>query len=211
MREFPAIDSEVESHALQTIFFEDGESEGRACRIPKLNYLLLLSLRDPDIPGKIEKFRLELAQYPLEDLERDIGRLYAARNWRLHLIACVAVASGFATENTMDALWKCLSQGSWASPQLAATAAFVDLEFVSKASSLIADDRTYYKSIVALADILEKEFDVVLPEGSAAGANLVEALTIDSDGSGKRAVGWLTHLRGAVGPVSNSRANQRMS
>lgn len=199
MREFPPITREIENDALQTIFFTDGEFEGRPCRVSKTNYLATLSLRGPEISEEVEKLRLELSRHSLEQLEEDIGRLYAARNWRVHLMACVALAVGFATESTIQALWRCVTLGSWVSPQLVATAAFVDPDFSSKAAVLVADHNTYYKSIVALADILAKEFAVIPSEGSVARQNVVEALTIDRDNSGELALGWLANLRKAFG------------
>jgi hypothetical protein len=204
MREFPPISKEIENEALQTIFFTDGEFEGRPCRVRKINYLATLSLRGPEVAKEVEKLRVELTLHPLGLLESDIGRLYAARNWRVHLMACVAVAAGFATESTIRALWGCLSLGSWVSPQLASTAAFIDTDFAEKASSLVADHGTYYKSTVALSAILAEEFKVVPLEGSAAERNVIEASEIDSDNSGGIALGWLANLRNTFGSVYES-------
>lgn len=208
MLEFPSISIDVEHDALQTIFFADGEFEGRPSRICKVKYLVALSLRGPEVSEEIEKLRAELAQYPLEHVERDIGRLYTARNWRAHLVACLALAAGYATESSTRFLWQCLHQGSWASPQLASTAAFIDPSFVSNALPLLADHGTYYKSIVALAGILKGECHTTPSERSPAAQNLVEALAIDRDNSAERAQNWLANLRHTCGPIySPARSN----
>jgi tetrahydromethanopterin S-methyltransferase subunit G len=203
MREFPEISKDTELDALQTIFFADGEFDGQPRRVCKVKYLLALSLRGPDVPDEVEKLRAELAQHPLEQIERDIGRLYAVRNWRAHLVACLALAAGYVTEGSIRALWQCLHHGSWASPQLAATAAFVDPAFTSNAPPLLADHGTYYKSIVALAGVLHGEFRITLPEGSPAVKNLAEALTIDRDNTQALALNWLASLRNSFGPEYN--------
>ena len=83
--------------------------------------------------------------------------------------------------------------GSWTSPQLAATAAYVDPNFQQKGTLLIEDYTTYYKSIVSLAALLA----AVSPElqlSEAALANLSEATIIDRDNSGTIAVGWHKNL-----------------
>lgn len=47
MRDFPPADPEAEEAALQTLFFQDSEFEGKACRLSVANYLAFMSLRGP--------------------------------------------------------------------------------------------------------------------------------------------------------------------
>jgi hypothetical protein len=204
MHDFPKIDREAEADGMRTLFFMDGEFEGKPCRVSSANYLAFLSMRGDEINSEVEKLRRVLGQHTAEELERDIARLLNARNWRFHNIACVALAVGRSSERSIAALWECLSSGSWTSPQLAATAAYIDPLFQAKALGAVENHVTYYKSIVSLAEILKSDLGVSLPEASGANKNLLEARSIDRDNSGAIAIGWLANLRNAFGPTFNS-------
>jgi hypothetical protein len=199
VRTFPQIDKQAEAAASQTMFFTDGEFEGRPYRRSRTNYLAFLSMRGPEVEGEIGKLRALFTEHPTEVLEQDVICLLTARNWRVHNIACVAMAAGFVTDNTVASLWKCIHYGSWTSPQLVATAAYVDAAFERKALQLMADHSTYFKSIVPLAEILRAERGLVQLEGTPEFANLQEARTIDRDNSGAIGLGWLANLRAAFG------------
>ncbi|WP_257251430.1 hypothetical protein [Burkholderia cepacia] len=199
MREFPQIDRQAESAALQTVFFADAEFEGRPIRKSRANYLAFLSLRGPEIDVEIEKLRSLFAEHRVEVLEHDVICLLTARNWRVHNIACVFLATGFVTDRSLDSLWQCIHLGSWVSPQLVATAAYVDHDFKQKALQLLAQHSTYFKSIVPLAEILRAEYGSAWPDGTSALINLSEAQEIDRDNSGAIALGWLANLRIAFG------------
>lgn len=49
----------------------------------------------------------------------------------------MALLLGAATPTTLDALWRAVDAGSWASPQLAAVASIIDIHFVSHARDRI--------------------------------------------------------------------------
>ncbi|MFV0674225.1 hypothetical protein [Variovorax sp. tm] len=200
MHEFPKIDNQAEAAASQTVFFADGEFEGRPYRASRVNYLAFLSLRGAEIAGEIEKLRALFAEHPLALLEQDVICLLTARNWRFHNIACVALAAGFVTDRSLASLWECIHSGSWTSPQLVATAAYVDSGYEQKARQLLTDHSTFFKSIVPLAEILFAERGLTALEGAVAFANLQEARAIDRDNSGEIGLGWLANLRGAFGP-----------
>lgn len=198
MREFPPIDQEAEAAALQTLFFQDSEFEGKTCRLSIANYLAFLSLRGSEVQEEISKIRNALAQPTSAHLERDLTSLLRARNWRFHNIACVAIACGGASATLLAELWRCIRAGSWTSPQLSATAAYVDPEFQQRASLLIEDQATYFKSIVPLATLLTAR----MPELSlseVARANLSEATALDRDNSGAIALSWHKSLVEAFG------------
>jgi hypothetical protein len=199
MREFPPIDRQAEAAASQTVFFTDAEFEGRPVRTSRANYLAFLSMRGTEVEGEINKLRAVFAEHSPEVLERDIISLLTSRNWRYHNIACAAIAAGFVTDRALESLWKCIHDGSWTSPQSAATAAYVDPGFPTRAVHLLADHSTYFKSIVPLAEILYAEHDVTSLEGSAVTANVHEARTIDRDNSGAVGMHWLANLRTAFG------------
>ncbi|MDM0058289.1 hypothetical protein [Variovorax fucosicus] len=199
MRDFPGIDKEAESAALRTVFFTDGEFEGRPYRASRANYLAFLSLRGVEINAEIGKLRALFAEHPVSLLEQDVICLLTARNWRFHNIACVVLAAGFIADRSLAALWACIHSGSWTSPQLVATAAYVDSRYQQKARELLADHSTYFKSIVPLAEILAAEHGLTEVEGDTAFANLQEARAIDRDNSGAIGISWLANLRGAFG------------
>jgi hypothetical protein len=193
MHKFPPIDREIEDAALQTLFFQDSEFEGRKCRLSVADYLAFLSMRGPKVRDEIAKLRTALAQPSPTHLERDIIALLRARNWRHHNLACVAIACSGASETLLLELWRCIQSGSWTSPQLAATAAFTDPAFYQKGLQLVEDHSTYYKSIVSLASLLNAtQPEITLSE--LARANLSEAETIDQDHSGDIAVAWYQNL-----------------
>ena len=199
MREFPPIDRAAEAAVAQTVFFTDAEFEGRPIRASRANYLAFLSMRGAEVDAEIAKVRALCSEHPTEVLERDVSCLLTARNWRGHNIACAVMAAGFVTDRSLTALWRCIHDGSWTSPQLVATADYVDPEFPSKAAQLLSDSSTYFKSIVPLAEILHAEHASAGSEVAGAAANVQEARSIDRDNSGAIALGWLESLRTALG------------
>ena len=185
--------------ASQTVFFADAEFEGRAVRTSRANYLAFLSMRGTDAEGEVNKLRAVFSEYLPEVLERDLICLLTSRNWRNHNIACAAIVAGFVTDRALDALWKCIHDGSWTSPQLVATAAYVDTGFSARALQLLADDSTYFKSLVPLAEIFAAEYDVTSLQSRLVAANIQEARAIDRDNSGAIGTHWLANLRTVFG------------
>jgi hypothetical protein len=204
MREFGTIDDNAEALAAATLFFVDSEFDGKTCRLPIANYLAFLSLRGEEIQQEIQRLRSALSQPSKAHLERDTATLLRARNWRGHNIACVAIACMGASPELLSELWSCIRQGSWTSPQLCATAAFIDPGFADHALLCIADRSSYYKSIVSLAALLEAVAPNANPLPESAKANIVEAKGIDRDNADKIAVAWLRNLHEAFdGQVQN--------
>jgi hypothetical protein len=116
-----------------------------------------------------------------------------------------SVAAGFVTDRSLHSLWTCIHSGSWTSPQLVATAAYVDPDFEQKALHLLTEHSTYFKSIVPLAEILRVEYGSDWPDGTSASINLREAQEIDRDNSGAIGLGWLANLRLAFGRLFQRR------
>lgn len=193
MRDFPPADQEAEDAALQTLFFQDSEFEGKACRLGVANYLAFMSLRGPQAQAEIGKLRNALTEPTQAHLERDLSLLLRARDWRFHNIACVAIACRRVSDQVLSELWRCIRAGSWASPQLCATAAHVDPGFQEKAVSLLEDHATYYKSISALAALLAETAPHAALSQTAL-ANIDEAAAIDLGGSGVIAGRWRRSL-----------------
>lgn len=199
MREFPPIDRQAESDASKTVFFTDAEFEGRPVRKSRADYLAFLSMRGAEVDSEINNLRALFAEHPPEVLERDVICLLNSRNWRYHNIACATIAAGFVTDRSLESLWKCIHDGSWTSPQLVATVAYVDPGFPIRAVHLLTDHSTYFKSIIPLAEILYAEHGVTSLEGSTAAANEQEARSFDRDNSGAIGIHWLANLRTAFG------------
>jgi hypothetical protein len=198
MREFGPIDREVEARAMKTIFFTDSVFEGQACRLSVVNYLAFLSLRGAEIAQEVVKLRQAFSAPSRAHFEHDLALLFRARNWRFHNIACVALACAGPSDQLLAELWSCIRIGSWTSPQLAATAAYVDSGFDSKAMALVEDHRTYYKSIVGLATLLSERQTMRPALSAAANANIAEATQIDRDNLGQIAVAWHKNLSEAL-------------
>jgi inactivated superfamily I helicase len=194
MRDFPPINRAAEAEALQTLFFVDGEHDGKPCRVSRANYLEFLSLRGAEAKLEVQKLKQVLDSLPLENLESDVVRLLTSVNWRYHNIACVTMAAGFASEVTIAALWERIATGSWTSPQLVATAAYVDRDFPRKAVLAVSQHETYFKSIVSLAAVLEENSATLEDCGKR---NTEEARSLDRDNAGKIATGWLRNLKEA--------------
>ncbi|SFL21036.1 hypothetical protein [Lysobacter sp. cf310] len=193
MRDFPPADPKAEEAALQTLFFQDSEFEGKACRLSVANYLAFMSLRGPQAQAEIDKLRRAIAEPTQAHLERDLALLLRARDWRFHNIACVAIACRRVSDPVLSELWRCIRAGSWASPQLCATAAHVDPDFQEKAASLLEDRATYYKSISALAALLAETAPHAALSQTAI-VNIEEAAAIDFGGSGVIAGRWRRSL-----------------
>lgn len=199
MREFGEINPEAEKQAMSTLFFRESEFEGKSCQVSVANYLAFLSMRGPEIGEEVAKLKQALSQPRRAHLERDISLLLRARNWRFHNIACVAVACCGASDFLLGELWECLRKGSWTSPQLAATAAFVDQDFDKKAQELLADPGTYFKTIVALIALLEARPGATKGLPKTTLDNIAEAQQLDRDNSGSIATAWNGNLQAAFG------------
>ncbi|MBB3061764.1 hypothetical protein [Microbulbifer rhizosphaerae] len=191
------VNRELEDEALNTIFFEDGEYEGRSVRVSKTNYLAFLSMRGNKVSEEIDKLIALLDGFPREQIELDLIHLFHAVNWRFHNIACAFVALGFHSQKVVAALWERIEAGSWVSPQLVATAYFIDENFEDRAIELFNSEATYYKSIVSIAAILDSQCEIeTVSECSR--ANLEKAKEFDTDDSGNISLRWLGSLRETI-------------
>jgi hypothetical protein len=197
MNQHPKINKQDEEASMNTIFFKDGEFEGRPVRVSRANYLAFLSMRGEEIPQEVQKLKEIFSQFSADEIENDLILLLTAVNWRVHNIACVFIALGFHSEGVLRALWKRIREGSWVSPQLVATAAFVDPNFEKNAKELLASKSTYYKSIVALGQVLKTQYGVKFWPGKR-WLNIRAAKKYDRDNSGAIALGWGESLRSAI-------------
>ncbi|MEJ2419502.1 MAG: hypothetical protein P8Y45_21770 [Exilibacterium sp.] len=197
MNQPPKINKSDEEASMNTIFFTDGEFEGRPVRVSRANYLAFLSMRGEEVPQEVHKLRSLFDEYSSEEIERDLVILLTAVNWRVHNIACVFIALGFHSERVLDALWARIREGSWVFPQLVATAAFADPDFEKKAKEFLTRKSIYYKSIVALGEVLKSQYGVKFWLGKK-WFNIRAAKKYDRDNSGAIALGWSESLRSAI-------------
>lgn len=197
MNQPPRINKQDEEASMNTIFFKDGEFEGRPVRVSRANYLAFLSMRGEEIPQEVQKLKGMFSEYSNNQIEEGLVMLLKAVNWRVHNIACVFIALGFHSERVLSALWARIREGSWVSPQLVATAAFADPGFEIKAKELLANKTTYYKSIVALAQVLKSQYGVKFWLGKR-WLNIRAARKYDRDNSGAIALSWGESLRSAI-------------
>lgn len=73
------------------------------------------------------------------------------RNWRGHVIACAAALLGGSSAPLNEAVWRAFDTGSWAAPQLVATAFLIDTQFDTRAEErLLSPSRRGPKAIAAL-------------------------------------------------------------
>ena len=100
-------------------------------------HLVLLGPR-PYEPAAINATR-ECAVRSGANLDDEVCALLAVRNWRAQIVAATTFFVAGSTERRLAALWDAISQPSWISPQLAATAAHIDPEFAAKAHARIAE------------------------------------------------------------------------
>lgn len=64
---------------------------------------------------------------------QDIGRLLDERDWRLHLVAAVALSAIGYDCTAFNKLWSAFDAGSWVTPQLAVVASLRDPDFSDRA------------------------------------------------------------------------------
>jgi hypothetical protein len=183
----------------KTVFFEDGLFEDKPCRLPVAPYLLFLHLSHEGAAEAVLKLRDALARHPAPLVERDIRYVLSQPHWRLHLMACMAMAAGFRTEGSSLALWESIRTGSWASAQLAATAAYLDKAFVDKAKAVVVDARSPAKSVVGLAALLQDAFSIDIGSDYRLAQAVQEAKLRDDADSGRYSLRWLTGLRRILG------------
>ncbi len=93
-------------------------------------YLTLLHMSDPDCRVVIQRVRSALRS---NDAREYIVKLLTDSNWRPHLVAAVAVLLSEDPGDFSSALWSAVDAGSWVAPQLIATLALSDSEFVANA------------------------------------------------------------------------------
>jgi hypothetical protein len=183
---------DIEKAAESTLFFSRVVEDGKSHLHSRINYLALINLHT-DVENTVQTIKDIVESEQKEILERDTLVLLQARNWRFHLIACGVMLTGLSSDKLINQLWNVLRQGSWISPQIAATAYLLDPRFSVKALDSILQENFDKQSIVALAELLKQNSAAKFSEEQEARINL--AKMEDSADSGEIAVSWVENIR----------------
>jgi hypothetical protein len=183
------MEDELENHAASTLFFSQGVINGKVQNNCRVNYLALLNLDSDDVTDSVEIIKQIVAEEQSDTLKRDTLALLQARNWRFHLIACGVLLTGFQSSALFDQLWNTLQQGSWVSPQLAATACLIDSEFRKRAFDLLTHEDSDEKSIVSVAQLLNQDSKTKFTVQQD--ARISSARAKDHDNSGQLSIAWV--------------------
>ncbi|MEJ2417627.1 MAG: hypothetical protein P8Y45_12000 [Exilibacterium sp.] len=120
-----------EEKVFETIFYEKGEFEGRECNVARINYLEVLNVRQASSQSELEKLKGVLLES--EKPEKEIEILMGVRNWRPHLIDCLAALLVDDKPLMVKTLWETFDRSSWVNPQIAATLSILDKSFIHNA------------------------------------------------------------------------------
>ena len=126
------------------------------------HYLPLLGLIDeginPDgwgLSRSINKIRRVFRENMLDDVVSSIDILLQDENWRMHLVAAIAVMflDNTTRQKAAEKLWDRIYTGSWVSPQILVVLSKVDNNFIDRGRKLLGGDFeiTYTKKL----DVLE--------------------------------------------------------
>jgi hypothetical protein len=128
------------------------------------------------------------------------------RNWRGHVIACAAALIGGGGQAFEDAVWRAFDTGSWAAPQLVATAFLVDAQFEAHAEQrLLSPARRGPKAIASLVRAYHRLPKPRMNVVAQLGVHDAE-LAVEEGRIGIRGVdGWLDRLPLACDDVTRAR------
>lgn len=110
------------------------------------------------------------------NFDNEVCALLAHLNWRAQIVGTATLFILGSTERSLAALWDAMSRPSWISPQLAATAAHIDPDFVAKARARIADDCAVAIEPVASMDWVARHSALGPGSINAHSAKLLSAL-----------------------------------
>lgn len=91
-------------------------------------YLRLMNMRSfegaPTVAEALDE--LERGARAALDPCREVRALFESPDWRPHVVASTALVMGLAPPQVRDAAWRCLQEGTWASPQIVAALLLTD-------------------------------------------------------------------------------------
>ena len=168
-------------------------------------YLRFLGMGSPDVQSALT--RLSDVLQSIDDAHKYIDLMLRGRNWRPHLVACVAALLLRERAEYASMIWRTFDYGSWVAPQLAVVLYLSDPEFrheakrrivnrcpVTAAPDLYQDfDRTIrvknLASLLRVMSFIPSETHWVASELER--ADIRALVNADSDCSGEIAVSWL--------------------
>lgn len=112
------------------------------------NHLPFLSLvsfaeesKDFSLKLSISKLEFILENSSEELITNSIKLLLSYEDWRLHLIASMALLNlrQSTRKNLAPYFWERINKGSWVSPQIMVTLSFTDVEFKEKSKKILSE------------------------------------------------------------------------
>jgi hypothetical protein len=158
------------------------------------DYLSLLSL-DAKLGAHsaIDLLRSLLTSVP--GAHTQIAILFGDRNWREHLVGCVAALLSGTDETLLALIWAAADDGSWVGPQLAVTLALLDPSFKERARSRIEAPGCAPTLLSALLEMYRRVIgDDAWVNGQRMAPQVARLLEDDVDGGARMASFWLDRL-----------------
>ena len=168
--------------------------------LPFLNLRIDLSDTETFNLGKSLKLLDEIiSNSSIEEIYDDTKALLADLNWRLHLVAFVAILKLEKSEQQkfIGFLWKRLCLGTWVSPQLLVTLSKIDFNFKEK-SELILNEiglNEFRANYLTDQELAERKFNYELTDNKILNSfrylkNGKFLTNIDDDNGAKIAQNW---------------------
>lgn len=126
------------------------------------NHLPFLDLLNPQ--NSLSILDNILSQNSQEDIIKGISLLLEDENWRMHLVALLAILKSeeHIKSNFTSKLWERLELGSWVSPQISVVLSLIDTDFKVKAKDLLVKSdsnnrKVSMKTIASMEYLLESK------------------------------------------------------
>jgi hypothetical protein len=172
----------------------------RALFDPEPRHLVILHL--PSTEDPFSDVRAALAQSPAPDDE--LRALFAERDHRCHLVAAGALLADGVNPARLSALWDALAAGTWAAPQLAATAYLLEPRFEARARAAILAPTAWPKVVTSLGSLYR-----LLPSPRLTVLSRLSDPALVADGAGRDglryAAEWMDKLMRAADATMKSR------
>ncbi|HUS63040.1 MAG TPA: hypothetical protein VMZ28_00810 [Kofleriaceae bacterium] len=174
----------------------------RALFQPEPRHLVILHLPSTPSINPFDDVRAALAASPAPDGE--LLALFSARDHRCHLVAAGALLADGVNAARLTALWDALSAGTWAAPQLAATAYLLEPRFEARARATILARSAWPKVVTSLGSLYR-----LLPSPRLTVLSRLSDPALVAEGAGRDglryAVEWIDKLMRAADPSMKAR------
>ncbi len=151
---------EKEEEIWNTSFFRKEDSGGHVSHTCVVDYLSLLNLPKDSRCQAISGLKNVVDSH--SDIEKDILTCLSVRNWRPHLVACIALIYK-PQLGSASILWERIEKTSWVTPQLCITAYLIDPLFRENAVSVLAGS-SHSKTVITLYMLLASFCGYIMSE-----------------------------------------------